>query len=56
MSQRVWIILVVVVAVLIFGFFFWPSGTNETAIQPTGEAETAQPADEPATDEPATTE
>jgi len=56
MSQRVWIVLLVVVVVLVFGFYFWPSGTNDTAIQPTGEAETAQPADEPATEEPATTE
>ncbi len=51
MSQRVWLVLVVVVAVLVFGFLYWPTGTDDAAIQPTGEPETAQPAEEPATTE-----
>ena len=51
MSQRVWIILVVVVAVLVFGFLFWPTGTNDTAIVPAGEPETAEPAEESTTTE-----
>jgi len=50
MSQRSWIVLVVVVAVLVLGVLFWPSGTDDTAIQPGGEAETTQPAEEPATE------
>jgi len=50
MSQRVWIVLVVVVAVLVFGFLFWPTGTDDTAIVPNGEAETAQPAEDTATE------
>ena len=51
MSQRVWLVLVVVVAVLIFGYLYWPGGADDTAMQPTGEAETSEPADEPATTE-----
>jgi len=51
MSQRLWVVLVVVVAVLLFGYLFWPPASDDTVLQPTGEPETAQPADEPATTE-----
>ena len=51
MSQRVWIILVVVVAVLVFGFLFWPTGTNDTPIVPSGEPETSAPEEETTTTE-----
>jgi len=51
MSQRAWIILVVVVVVLVFGYLYWPSGANDTAVQPTGEPEAAQPDEQPATTE-----
>ena len=50
MSQRSWLVLLVVVVVLVFGFLFWPKGTDDAAIQPTGAPETAQPAEEPATE------
>ena len=50
MSQRLWIVLVLVAAVVVIGFLFLPSGTTDTATQPTGTPETSEPAEEPASE------
>jgi hypothetical protein len=45
MSQRNWSIVAVVVVVLAVGYMFWPGGASDTAVVPTGDAETTAPAE-----------
>lgn len=46
MSQRNWIILVLVVIVLVLGYVFWPGAAGDGGVAPQGGAETTQPADD----------
>ncbi len=48
MSGRIWIGLVVIVAVAVFFYLFWPGGADENVLLPESGTETTQPAEQPA--------